>query len=240
MKILMIILVIHTFKIWGAPIPTRFRYEFNYGKSSSNYIEIRDSVLIKNRNIRQESNFGDLQITYWAKPKMFDFNFGSRMMGFSAKSDGAENEIYTLNYTWLNAGFHFPILYDFLWGKIVAEAFYADMNSQDGFGFRNLTGGSIYPAVEYFSHGTDMFFSASPFLRLPLLTGDNVWREFAYGIKLKFPVVRGKRRFPLYAYQTAFVIRLMYSKLELAIRKSGYLPVDAIHSWSGLSVGFEF
>lgn len=240
MKWFLIISTFISFSALCAPVPTKFRYELHLGKAWSNYIEERDSVVIQDRDVNQESFFGEFQTTYWAIPKYIDFNLGARQLGFNANSDGTENEIYSLQNAWLNLGLHFPLFYDYLWFKIVGEGFYANMNSEDGFGFRNLTGGTLYPGLEYFPHGTDMFFSASPYIRVPLVTGDNVWREFSYGLKLKFPVVRGKPKFPIYAYQKAFIIRIVYSKIEIDIRKAGYLPVDSSHSWTGLSIGYEW
>jgi hypothetical protein len=114
------------------------------------------------------------------------------------------------------------------------------MNTEDSFGFSNLTGTTLYPGLEYFPHGTDMFFSASPYIRVPLVSSTNSWKEYTYGLKLKFPVVRGRPKFPLYAYQKAFIIRIVYSRVELAIREEGFLPVDAEHSWTGISLGYEW
>jgi hypothetical protein len=240
MKFLLLNLFFFSLALKAAPVPSKFRYELHLGKGWSNYTEERDSVIIADRDINQESYFGEFQTTYWAIPKYIDFNLGLRQLGFNATSDGTEEEIYTLQNVWLNLGFHFPLFYDYLWIKIVGEGFYANMNSQDGFGFRNLNGGSIYPGVEYFPKGTDKYFSISPYIRVPVISGSNVWREYSYGLKFKLPIVRGRPQFPLYAYQKAIVIRLVYSKFEIAIRKAGYLPVDASHAWTGLSVGYEW
>jgi hypothetical protein len=224
---------------WSAPVPTRFRYEVHLGKAWSNYTEKRFSVLVEDRDIDQSSYMGEFQGTYWAVPRYLDFNLGTRQIGFAPETDNPD-EAYSLNHSWANIGLHLPLFSDFLWFKLVGEGFYANMSSQDGFGFTGLTGGTIYPGLEYFPKGSDLFFSASPFIKVPLASGDNVWREYTYGLKLRFPVVRGQARFPLYAYQKALVIRIIYSKLEMNIRKPGYLPVDAGNTWTGLTLGFEW
>lgn len=232
--------LMNSIESYSAPIPTRFRWEANIGKAWSKFSETRNSVIAPDKKIDQESYFTDFKGTYIIIPKYFDINAGATYIGLAHQSPANPKDQFVYQYFFANAGLNIPFS-DFFWLRLVAETFYSTMITPNGtFGFRNLGGSQFYPTFEYFPFETEFFTSISPFIKFPIVSTGTVWKEWVYGLKFRFPVVRGEPKFPLFAYQQAFVVRFSYNKLELNITQPGFLPYEAEHSWFGVSIGYEW
>jgi hypothetical protein len=242
---ILIIYILASFSAWSAPIPSKWRYEVHVGKANSKYEESRESVIDPGMSVKQTSYAAEIAATYWIIPKYIDFKLGARYLGISPEEPKEPQEQYQYTHAWSNLGLSVPIFGDFISLKIIGEIFYSNLagGEKNQYGFKNITGAYAYPSIEFFPYGTEKYFSLSPFLRLPVGVGsDTLWQETAYGLNLRFPISYGggRNRFPFYAYQKAIVIRLLYSSLKLNIEETGFLTTEIEHSYTLLTLGFEW
>lgn len=241
MKLFLLTILLFSAAVNAARIPPKWRFEYNYGKAQTHYLEEQPSILFTNTNIKQIADYHQFQYQYLIFPKWLDFSLGASLTGLivDEPSDKEDQFIYTTAYA--NLGVMLPIS-DFWNIRIVAESFYTTMEVKDDkFGFRNLTGNQLYPEIEWLPFGSNTFIQITPFFKVPFVTDVGNRRETTIGFKLSLPI-GGERaqRFPTFAYQKSFTLKIFYTHLELEFDREGFIPAEIDVRQIGANLGFNF
>lgn len=241
MKLILLTILLFTTAAQAAKIPPQWRFEYNYGQATTHYLEEQPSILFTNANVKQVADFHQFQYQYFIFPRWLDFSLGANLTGLSVQEPSErENQfIYTTAYA--NLGILLPIS-DFWNIKIVAETFYTTMVVKDDeFGFRNLTGSQLYPEVEWLPFGSDTFMQITPYLKVPLITDVGNRKETTIGLKLSLPLgSQRSQRYPTFAYQKSFILRVFYTHLELEFEREDFIPAEIDVRQIGATLGFNF
>ena len=101
-------------------------------------------------------------------------------------------------------------------------------------------GWQIYPEFEWMAFGTDAFLKVNTFFKVPLWTDTGNRQEFTAGLKLRIPFFGGAKRFPVYAYKSALIFKVFYSKLKLKFANPGFRGGNVEIEQVGASIGLNF
>lgn len=238
----LIFLLLFTHQLLAAPLPPRWRFEYNYGKVNTYYIEKQPSILFTARNIKQVSDRHQFIYQYYLLPPWLDFSLGGTITGLSSVEEPVDtSEQFQYITAFSNIGISIP-LSDFWRIRLIAEYFFTTMIVEDdAFGFRNLMGAQVFPEIEWLPFGSDMFFQISPYFTFPIWSDVGGRKETTFGLKLKVPLGSTQNaRFPVFAYQTALIIRIFYTEMELKFERAGYIPSEMFVRQIGTSIGFNF
>lgn len=226
----------------AATNPPLWRINLDLGHGKMNYTETRNTPSFTDKNIDQKAMFVDFSFLQYIIAPDIDLTAGAQIYGLSPSEPENELNQFQSYYGYLNLGFSFYSFSDYLRIRLVLEGFNQNIVSDGNFGFKNLWGGQIYPDIEILPFGTDMFLQISPFFKIPLLTDSGKRSEFTAGIKIKIPTSSDSKsmKFPAYAYQNAFVIKLFYRKVDLLFQKSGFIDSEIETEEFIASLGFSF
>ena len=228
----------------GAYIPPQWRFEYNYGKTTTHYIEKQVTFAFDNVNLEQISDRHQFVYQYFLAPPWIDFSIARTITGLQVEEP--EDVAEQFQYITASASFGISLPISDFWSiRLVAESFYTSMIvSGDTFGFTGLTGSQVYPEIEWIPFGSTMFIQVSPYLKVPLWSSSDVGnrKETTLGVKLKIPFGnKGEgMRFPLFAYQKAMILKLFYTEVELEFSRVGFISSEMNVRQYGMSLGFNF
>lgn len=227
--------------LFAAKNPPKWRFEYDYGQVKTEFEEEQLSILFDKQDIKQTADFHQFIYQYYLIPPYVDFSIGGNITGFQVESPSDENQQFQYISAFANLGFLIPVS-DYWSIKLVAEHFYTSMVvKNDRFGFRNLRGTQIYPEIEWLPFGTDMFFQISPYLKFPIWSDTGNRRETTVGLKISIPIRSpNQMRFPTYAYNTSFVIRLFYTDMNLDFERTDFISSEFQIKQYGLIIGLNF
>ena len=236
-----ILLSLFSLDALAARIPPRWRFEYDYGKARTNYLEQQPSVAFNDTDIEQISDFHQFTFQYYLLPPWLDFSIGGNIAGISTEDpvDTADQFQYLTVFS--NLGVVLPFS-DFWSVKLVGEYFYTSMIVKDNaFGFRNLTGMQLYPEIEWLPFGSNMFLQVSPYLKVPLLSDVGNRQETTLGLKIAVPLGSKKElKFPLYSYGRSLIIRIFYTNMRLTFAQQGFISSEIDVRQYGATLGFNF
>lgn len=225
----------------AAPLPPKWRFEYNYGRATTHYLESQPSILFTRANIEQVADYHQFVYQYLIFPSWLDFSIGANFTGLQVESPSETEDQFLYATAYANLGIMLP-LSDFWNIKLVAETFYTTMEVQDDkFGFRNLTGNQIFPEVEWLPFGSDTFLQITPYFKIPFVSDVGNRKETTIGLKLSIPL-SGERaqRFPTFAYQRSLVFRIFYTQLQLEFDRKDFIPAEIDVRQIGATLGFNF
>lgn len=241
MKLIALTILLYGALATAAPLPPKWRFEYNYGRATTHYLEKQPSILFTSANIKQVADYHQFLYQYLLFPNWLDFSMGANFTGLQAQEPSEKEDQFIYATGFVNLGVMLPIS-DFWNIKLVAETFYTTMVvKEDNFGFRNLTGSQFYPEVEWLPFGSDTFMQITPYFKVPLISDVGNRRETTIGLKFSLPF-GGERaqRYPTFAYQKSLVIRVFYTHLELDFERDDFIPSKIDVRQIGATLGFNF
>ena len=242
MKVFVILFIfINSAISFSAVNPPRWRFEYDYGKVQTTYFEEQLTILFDKKEINQLADYHQVIYQYYLLPPWLDLSIGLNSTGTQIESPSETDRQFRYLNAFANIGVVIPL--SFYWSvKLVAETFYTTMIVENNqFGFRNLRGTQIYPEVEWLPFGSDMFFQMTPFFKVPLFSDLGNRKETTVGLKFSIPINSPRQmRFPTFAYNTSFVLKLFYTNLSLQFEESGFISSEFDVRQYGITVGLNF
>lgn len=240
MKFIIFILLLSS-NIFAANLPPRWRFEYNYGQATTEYIEEQPSIVFTRADIVQRADFHQFIFQYYLLPPWIDFSIGGNITGLTVEEPEETAQQFQYLTGFANLGFVLPFS-DFWNVKLVTEYFYTTMIVEDDeFGFRNLRGTQVFPEIEWLPFGSDMFLQISPYLRVPLFSDIGNRQETTVGLKIVLPVGSEKNlRFPVYAYGKSLIFKVFYTNMRLDFQEEGFIESEIDVRQYGATIGFNF
>ena len=241
MKLIFLTILLTSLSALAAPLPPKWRFEYNYGRATTHYLEEQPSIVFTHANVKQVADYHQFIYQYLIFPSWLDLSIGANLTGVQAEEPSEEEDQFIYATGYVNLGVMLPIS-DFWNIKLVAETFYTTMEVEDDkFGFRNLTGNQIYPEIEWLPFGSDIFMQITPYFKIPLISDVGNRKETTIGLKLSLPLGSERaQRYPTFAYQRSFILRVFYTHLELEFEREDFIPAEIDVRQIGATLGFNF